>query len=491
MSIRLRIVVATLALTLLGLTAAGFLTYRLVEDFLVDRLDDQLVRESGRALVISSTVAPEGAAPPPGLEKPVLLTSGAYFERRTVNGQVLGTDNYDEGNSAPIIPSEIDPVRQWFSVNSTNGGPEYRVYVSPVGSTGDVGIFALPMTDVDATLQRLVWIELGVFAGVLAIMGALVFFVVRIGLRPLNEVVETADAIAAGDLSRRAPDTNSRNEVGRLSAAFNAMIGAIESSFGRQRAAEQRLRAFVADASHELRTPLTPMRGYAEMLEGSALSEEDRRFAAARISEASTRMTRLVDDMLLLARMDEAPNLIESQVDLRELAHGAVADARAAAPNREFDLDAENPVWVKGDRDHLARVIANLLTNVRMHTADSVLAQVVVKTEDERAIIEVRDTGPGIPPALQSQLFDRFYRGDKSRSRASGGSGLGLSIVASIVEVHNGILSVESDGQLGTVFRISLPLSVSEPLVFTVTELNPEIAASLPELSEPALSLGA
>ncbi|MGH2547758.1 MAG: sensor histidine kinase, partial [Thermomicrobiales bacterium] len=249
---------------------------------------------------------------------------------------------------------------------------------------------------------------------------------------------------------------------GRLSAAFNAMIGAIEASFGRQRAAEQRLRSFVADASHELRTPLTPMHGYAEMLEGTALSDSDRQFAAARISEASPRMTRLVDDMLLLARMDEAPNLIIAKIDLSELARGAVADARAADPDRTVELVSAGEVWVDGDRDHLARVIANLLTNVRMHTAQDILATIEVKTENNQAILDVRDNGPGIPAERHAQLFDRFYRADTSRSRANGGAGLGLSIVASIVEAHQGKLSVLSDGVNGTTFRISLPLGSAE-----------------------------
>ncbi|CAN5709771.1 sensory box histidine kinase PhoR [soil metagenome] len=459
MSIRARIVVATLALTLAGLSSAGFFTYRLIESFLVQRLDEQIARQSGRLIVQGS---PQNEFIPPPTDALVPVSDGAYFEMRNSEGEVIDQRTVEGSDSVPIISDDLLSQEGTFTAQGSNGGSDFRVSVTLDPLNGNSIISALPMTDIDATLSRLVWVELGVSAIVLVIMGGLVFAVVRVGLRPLDEVVDAADAIAGGDLSRRVPDANPRSEVGRLSAAFNAMIGAIESSFGRQRAAEQRLRAFVADASHELRTPLTPMRGYAEMLEGTALSDVDRRFAAARISESSIRMTRLVDDLLLLARMDEAPTLILANIDLSELALDAVADARAADPDRTIELIADGSVWVEGDRDHLARVIANLLTNVRMHTAQDVLATVEVKTEHDQAIIEVRDTGPGIPAERHAQLFDRFYRADTSRSRAKGGSGLGLSIVASIIEAHQGKLSVLSDGSNGTTFRILLPLAIVE-----------------------------
>lgn len=455
MSIRFRIVIATLALTLAGLSCAGFVTYRLIESFLIHRLDDQIARQSGRLIIQGSNQAGFAAPPPNGL---VPVSDNSFFEMRTAAGEVVDKRIVEGSNSEPILTGEPIDQEGTFTAKGTNDGPDFRVSVRIDPVTGNYIISAVPMTDVDATLSRLIWVELGVSAFVLVIMGGLVYMVVRAGLRPLDEVVDAADAIASGDLSRRVPEANARSEVGRLSAAFNAMIGAIESSFGRQRAAEQRLRTFVADASHELRTPLTPMRGYAEMLEGSALSDTDRQFAAARISEASTRMTRLVDDMLLLARLDEAPDLILSKIDLSKLAFGAVADARAADLDRTVNLVTDGEVWVEGDRDHLARVIANLLTNVRMHTPKEVLATVTVRVEGDRAIVDVRDTGPGIPVDRHAQLFDRFYRADTSRSRAGGGTGLGLSIVASIIEAHQGTLSVLSDGANGTTFRISLPL---------------------------------
>jgi two-component system OmpR family sensor kinase len=465
MSIRARIVIATLALTLAGLSCAGFVTYRLIESFLIHRLDEQITRQSGRLLIQGSSQ--NGFAPPP-VDTLVPVPDGAVFEMRTATGDVIDRRAVEGSDSEPILAGEPTDQEGAFTAKGTNGGPDFRVSVRLDPLTGNSIISAVPMTDVDATLSRLIWVEIGVSAIVLLIMGGLVYGVVRVGLRPLDEVVDAADDIAGGDLTRRVPDANPRSEVGRLSAAFNAMIDAIESSFGKQRAAEQRLRSFVSDASHELRTPLTPMRGYAEMLEGAALSDADRQFAAARISEASTRMTRLVDDMLLLARMDEAPNLILANIDLSDLALGAVADARAADPDRTVELVSHGEVWVEGDRDHLARVIANLLTNVRMHTSKDVLATVEVKAERSQAIIEVRDTGPGIPADRHAQLFDRFYRADTSRSRANGGSGLGLSIVASIVEAHQGKLSVLSDGTNGTIFRISLPLGEEHGTKVTV-----------------------
>lgn len=458
MSIRIRIVIATLLLTTVGLVCAGFFTYRMVEAFLVDRLDEQLVRERGRVFIQGQAPKTFQTETPTGSMPILPVSNGAYGEIRSATGVILGTYPVGEGESVPELPLTISGNEGWFTVDSSNGGPEFRVNFAPLGDSGDVVIYALPLSDVDATLTRLVWIELGVFGAVLLVMGVLVYGVVRVSLRPLSEVVGTADAIARGDLSRRAPDANPRSEVGRLSAAFNAMIGAIESSFGRQRAAEQRLRDFVADASHELRTPLTPMQGYAEMLESSSLSEVDRRFAAARISEASTRMSRLVNDMLLLARMDETSNLNRAPVDLTELALGAIADARMAEPGREIELVASQSVTTIGDRDYLARAIANLLTNVRVHTPADAPASIHVFNQDGRAIVEIRDSGPGIPAELQAHLFDRFYRVEKSRSRAEGGAGLGLSIVASIAEAHGGSISVSSLQPHGTAFRLSLPL---------------------------------
>ena len=288
-------------------------------------------------------------------------------------------------------------------------------------------------------------------------------WVVRIGLRPLDEIGNTAAAIAEGDLTRRVERAEPRTEVGRLGLALNAMLAQIEAAFDAQAASERRLRRFVADASHELRTPLAAVRAYAELFgRGADRRPDDLERAMTGIGRESERMTVLVEDLLLLARLDEGRPLEREPVELDEVVTEAVDAAVAVDPDRPVDLEAD-PVVVLGDRDRLRQVLDNLLSNVRAHTPAGSPVRVRVGSENGLAVVEVADSGPGMTSEEAARVFERFYRSDSSRSRATGGVGLGLSIVAAVAEAHGGAVSAHSTPGDGATFRITFPRNGGTP----------------------------
>jgi two-component system OmpR family sensor kinase len=298
---------------------------------------------------------------------------------------------------------------------------------------------------------------------VLAALAVLGLWVVRIGLRPLEEIGTTAAAIADGDLTRRVERAEPRTEVGRLGLALNAMLAQIEAAFDAQAASERRLRRFVADASHELRTPLAAVRAYAELFgRGADRRPDDLERAMTGIGRESERMTVLVEDLLLLARLDEGRPLEREPVELDEVVTEAVDAAVAVDPDRPVDLEAD-PVVVLGDRDRLRQVLDNLLSNVRAHTPPGSPVRVRVGSENGLAVVEVADSGPGMTSEEAARVFERFYRSDSSRSRATGGVGLGLSIVAAVAEAHGGAVSAHSTPGDGATFRITFPRNGGTP----------------------------
>ncbi|MCA9830928.1 MAG: HAMP domain-containing sensor histidine kinase [Dehalococcoidia bacterium] len=460
-SIRTRLIAVTVLLAAAGLGAAAFVTYGLVESFLVGQMDTDL--KDARVDVFRPTRRPGGGDG--GDQQPdfVPVSEGTIAQIRDADGTLITENTFMRtGGPTGALPEDLGvnyaKGEQWLTIGGANGGPDYRAYVAPLAGTRQYMVVARPLTDVRDTLDQLVMIEAGVSGAVLVLMAGMVFVAVRLGLKPLDRVVTTADAISAGDLSLRVPDSSQRTEVGRLGAAFNAMLGGIEDSFRKQEQSEQKLRRFVADASHELRTPLTSLKGYAEMLKRPDLRDDDRGLAVRRIDEASNRMARLVDDMLGLARMDEAPELRLETLDLMELARDAAADARAVEPDRPIEFEGTGEVVVLGDHDLLAQAVANLLANARQHTPPDARVVVRAGVDDGMGFVEVRDHGPGIPHDAQDQLFERFFRLDPSRARARGGAGLGLSIVAATVEAHGGGVSMASEPGDGATFVLRLPL---------------------------------
>ena len=458
LSLKARLVVGVVVLALLGLAAADVATYASLRSFLVQRTDNTL---DSQHKAYEHGPAPEDdfhGGPGPGGR------SDVFVQYRTSDGKtILGTSGADV---SPKLPGTIsmqgassdgEDVARYFTVGSTDGTGRYRVRAAlERGMTGML-VLAVSLSDVDGTLHRLLMIELLVTAAVLLALAAGGFWVVRLGLRPLREMEQTAGAIAAGDLSRRVERADDRTEVGRLGLALNTMLTQIETAFKAREASERKLRRFVADASHELRTPLAAVRAYAELFgRGADRRPNDLERAMTGITRESERMSLLVQDLLLLARLDEGRPLLREPVHLEEVVAEAVDTARTVEPDRSIDLSSDEAVVV-GDRDRLRQIVDNLLSNVRAHTPAGAPVHVSVGCVDGAALIEVQDSGPGLTAQDAERVFERFYRGDKSRARASGGVGLGLSIVAAVAEAHGGSVAAFAREGAGATFRITLP----------------------------------
>ena len=470
LSLRARLVLGVILLGAIGLGVANVATYASLRSFLFDRTDASLEQAHGgveREVFEHSGCTPDNRRPPRGVD------AGDYVEVRTAEGSVVCswqvTPYGESAPSPPALPDTIEPSgdgfdeASFFTVPAQEGGERYRVRASTEQRTGATLITATPLADVDDTLRRLLAIMLLVTAAVLAALAVLGLWVVRLGLRPLEEIGMTAAAIADGDLTRRVERAEPRTEVGRLGLALNAMLAQIESAFEAQAASERRLRRFVADASHELRTPLAAVRAYAELFgRGADRRPDDLERAMTGIGRESERMTVLVEDLLLLARLDEGRPLERAPVELDGVVAEAVDAAVAVDPDRPVDFEA-NPVVVLGDRDRLRQVLDNLLSNVRAHTPANSPVRVRVGSENGLAVVEVADSGPGMTSDETARVFERFYRADTSRARATGGVGLGLSIVAAVAEAHGGTVSAHSTPGDGATFRITFPRDGGTP----------------------------
>jgi two-component system OmpR family sensor kinase len=321
---------------------------------------------------------------------------------------------------------------------------------------GNTVVVATSLTTVNATLKSLRTIELAVSLGLLAALLLLMTLLIRQGLRPLEAMAKEADAIAAGDLTRRVEPTEGDTEIARLGRALNGMLAQIEAAFVQRTMSEDRLRRFLADASHELRTPLTSIRGYAELLRKEAFPDEEaRERALARIETEAARMGELVNDLLVLARLGEEPQPTRTQVDLAVAVADAVA-ALAVGGDHRVTLEAPTPVMVEADRRRVDQIIRNLLANALHHTPDGTRIDVVVAQVGENAVLRVRDQGPGMDEEQAGRVFDRFYRGDAARS--DGGSGLGLFIVAALSRALGGQVALDTAVGEGSTFEVVLPL---------------------------------
>ena len=480
LSLRARLLLGVFVLAAVGLVAADGATYASLRSFLLDRVDKTLEIGHGQA---EQTAFPDhggpgggrgpgGRQPPRGTGPPVEGIN--WYQVRTLSGKFVSGGFLVGGGSAPKLPPEIrvpaaahgpnGERTTYFTVSSANGSTSYRVRASiEPQHPNRIFVVATSLQDVFGTLHRLFLIELVVTVGVLAAIAGLGLWVVRLGLRPLREIEGTASAIAAGDLSRRVERAEPRTEVGRLGLSLNAMLAQIESAFKARQISEERLRRFVADASHELRTPLAAVRAYAELFSrGAATRPADLERSMSGITRETERMTLLVDDLLLLARLDEGRPLEQEPVSLDEVVGEAVDAARVVDAERPVSLDVE-PATVIGDRDRLRQVIDNLIANVRAHTPPGTPVAVGLHRIDGQAELSVSDSGPGFTEEEAARVFERFYRVDHSRTRASGGVGLGLSIVAAVAEAHGGVATARPTPGGGATFLVAIPLANGRP----------------------------
>jgi two-component system OmpR family sensor kinase len=462
MSLRARLIIGLLALATVGLLALAGITYAEQRNFLISRVDQQ-----ARA----ANTMPRGPVGDPyhgfgGLRGPRDaddhgprgVTGGTWVGERTAAGATTGAcvSCYSTTAADPDLPANL-PTDQVITVKDTTSSTRYRVAARP-DSDGGLQIAAVPLTETDQTLHRLLRIEGLVIAAILAALGALSWLLVRIGLRPLDRMGVTAGQIAAGDLSHRVDETNAKTEVGRLGLSLNRMLDRLEQAFAERQASEDRLRRFLADASHELRTPLASIRGYAELFRiGAARDPDNTEKAMTRIEAEAARMGVLVEDLLTLARLDEVREEIRAAVDVGRIAGDAVDDARATAPDREIDLIAEPHCVVSGDPHQLRQVLANLVRNALVHTPAGTPVEVGVHRENETIVLEVRDHGPGLPAGDADALFERFWRSEGGRERGKAGAGLGLAIVAGIVGAHGGEVRGENVPDGGARFTVRLP----------------------------------
>jgi two-component system OmpR family sensor kinase len=460
-------VLVVLVLLGVGLMVSGVATTSALRSYLLQRLDDRLTRVEPLALRrLTETAAPAGsfvpipsstgvAAPPPGVNGDVLA---ARFDRNGAIVREFVPPFTDADAILRAVPASLlTPARSGNTVRSeaTIGGVRYRVVVEPLEGSTDVAAVMAPLGDISDTVNRLRLLAIGVGVTSLVAATGVGLWLVKIGLRPITEMTETADAVAEGELDRRVV-ARGRGEVERLAHALN-------NAFDARQATEGKLRQFVTDASHELRTPLTSIRGYAELMRRGAVQEPDQASRVAqRIEDEAVRMGALVDDLLLLARLDQGRPPHATPLDLTVLARDAVNDARVIDPDRPISLDAPLSVAVRADEARMRQVLANLLTNARDHTPPGTPVEVAVTVDDRSAVVIVTDDGPGLTPGALTRVFDRFWRADDARGHrpgSAGGSGLGLAIVQALTTAHGGHVTAENAPGRGARFIVTLPLT--------------------------------
>ncbi|VXC11747.1 Two-component sensor histidine kinase [Arthrobacter sp. 9V] len=468
-SLRSQLVAIIMGLLLLALAATGAGTLTLVKSYLQGQVDDKL--KAAVALAQDQQSFDKLAQPNPSTP-----TDSAVPTDYSLTLYVPGLEPYPFGGSQSDRPAIANITaaeaklrgNSPFQVKGT-AGSNWRVVAIGVTANGQNGvvIIGLPLTPVDKVMEHAVLVVVGVGLLTLVLAFFIATWTVARSFRPLAKVEKTAAAIAAGDLSRRVEVDNPHTEVGRLGGSLNAMLAHIEASFAARAASEGRMRRFAADASHELRTPLVTIRGFSELYRHGALAtQEDVAMAMGRIESEAKRMGSMVEDLLMLARLDEQRPLQLKPVDLQLLAHDAVVDTRASSGDRTITLtglDGASPTAapVQGDEAKLRQVIGNLVGNALRYTPEGSPIELAVGVRKTPAgsvsVIEIRDHGPGIPEEETNKIFERFYRADTSRTRETGGSGLGLAIVAAIVGSHGGTVQVaETDGG-GATLVVSLP----------------------------------
>lgn len=458
MSIRLRVVLTTVVITALALGAADVASDQLLHRYVNGRA------ASGVRQVAQTAAAATGSGRPITLDLFSQTDRPVLVELRTPAGRIL--QRVGARADERLVPEDLtETPGRAVGVESGDGPPRYEA-MAVRDKRGRIVVAVISLSAEVSTLRHLIVLNVWVGAIVLVALAIVATILLTRSLRPLRRIATTADAIAAGHLAERVPPAAPPNsEIGRVSTAINRMLEEIEAAFRQRDATEHRLRQFLADASHELRTPLTSIRGYAELFRrGADRRPEDLAQAMAAIESEGERMSRLVEDLLLLARLDSAQPLAQEPVDLGHVVEEAVAAARVVDDRHRFGFElGERPLVVVGDGDRLRQVVDNLLANVRQHTPPGSAAYVTVRREGDRVLVAVEDDGPGIPASERDRVFDRFFRPHDGRQRETGGTGLGLSIVRSIVTAHGGSIEVREARPHGALFAIDLPAAGSRP----------------------------
>lgn len=478
-SLRSRLTIGIVLLSAIGFAFAFYGTASALNGYLVGQIDNELKSVVGgtamrldRGAVIqqdNDDLNEEehrgrrgaNATPQPLQRIPTTLSVTLLSADGVIKGELGGdltssqiTDYLDEFDNATALKTESEP----FTIKAK--GPDFRAIAVVLPTTGDTLVVAQSLQAVERTKHQLIVLFLIVGLIVLLMIAVAARYVIQIGMRPLENVEKTAEQIASGDLSARLPDAKPSTEVGRLVGSLNTMLSRIEESFAARSESEGRLRRFVADASHELRTPLTAIRGFAELhRQGAVAGESDTKELIARIERESLRMSALVEDLLVLARMDQGPKMEIKPVNLSEVVTDAVESARAAGPGHLITLDAGQEIYALGDENRIHQVVANLLANARIHTPVGTQIKVSIKNSEKEIQVIVSDNGPGLSDENREKIFERFYRVDPSRQRTGvEGSGLGLSIVDAVMRSHGGHVSVDSKVGEGSTFTLHFPL---------------------------------
>lgn len=463
MTLQSKLVISFTVLLLAVIAAVGIAASRSIENILVAQTDRNLTSFVTRGPEPRPEPASEPTEPPldaisPDTDEPFLRPFAEVIiapDGTVIRSEPSGfADNPDPLPDTVALPATSGLV----FLDSEDGTLRYRASIDTL-SDGVVVIRAAPLGDVATATNSLIWALLLAGGAVLLLGGAATWWTVHRAIRPVDEMVETAEIIAAGDLTSRVPKSATTSELSRLGTALNDMLGHIEDAVDNERAGQERLRQFVADASHELRTPVAAISGYAELRRTGGLTTpaaEDN--AWSRIERESSRMGSLIEELLALARLGESQPLAVEHVDLAEIVRNAAADHATIDPTRPVEVVGADHATLKGDKERLHQVVSNLLSNVRAHTPEGTITQLEVTSSDGSVELAVTDTGPGIPESALEHIFNRFYRADPSRSRHTGGSGLGLAIVDAIVAAHGGTVAASnSANSTGARVGITLP----------------------------------
>ena len=474
-SLRNRLILATLGLAAIAIAASDFAASNSLRTFLINQADSQLnevVQTSmlrlDRAGIDSANQDDEGGENGFRPLRPLgAVPTTTAVTLLDISGNVIGRIGGEFANSIDLnefkklTPEKVDSLNELpFTISGDDGETDIRAIARSLPSGEGTVVISVALDSVDKTVAGLRGIFILISFIVLISIAIVARSLIKLTLKPLNQIEKTAAAIAEGDLSARLPEVNSRTEVGRLTGSLNTMLSRIEESFTIRTESENKLRRFVADASHELRTPLTAIRGFAELhRQGAVVGEEKTKELVSRIEKESIRMSSLVEDLLLLARLDQSRELTFDPVDINHLVKEAVASAQAAGPGYEITVSSANDeVFVLGDSMRIHQAIANLLANARTHTPVGTKIAVNISQGDLETKISISDNGPGLSEEDQKRVFERFFRADPSRVRVGGeGSGLGLAIVDAVMKAHGGRVEVNSKIGEGATFTIIFP----------------------------------